>query len=83
VVKASITSQEVGNCVREAAGDWLTKLQLFDVYSGKGIDSGEKSLALGLTLQASSRTLTDMDVEGVVENVLTALQRNFDATLRE
>jgi phenylalanyl-tRNA synthetase beta chain len=83
VVANTITSQEICDCVRDAAGDWLTKLQLFDVYSGKGIDSGEKSLALGLILQASSRTLTDTDVEGVVENVLTALQQNFDATLRE
>lgn len=83
VVDQSISAVSISNCVREAAGEWLAKLQLFDVYSGKGIDSGEKSLALGLTLQASSRTLTDTDVEGVVGQVLDALKQNFDATLRE
>jgi phenylalanyl-tRNA synthetase beta chain len=61
----------------------LEQVQLFDVYKGKGIDSGKKSLALGLTLQDSSRTLTDGDVDIVMEQVLTRLRDNFGATLRE
>ena len=83
IVKEDISALDVIDCTREASGEWLKKLQLFDLYRGKGIDSGEKSLGLGLTLQASSRTLTDTDIEGVVERILAELTENFGATLRD
>ncbi len=69
--------------VREAAGEWLQDLILFDVYQGKGIESGKKSVALGLILQDPSRTLRDEDVEAVIGRVLDSLARALNATLRE
>lgn len=83
IVDDAITAKKVRECIIKAAGEYLINLELFDVYSGKGIDSGRKSLALGLTLQASSRTLTDEDVEGVMNNVLNALRTECSANLRE
>ncbi|NNG14562.1 MAG: phenylalanine--tRNA ligase subunit beta, partial [Gammaproteobacteria bacterium] len=83
VVDETLTAEKICKTIRAAAGDKLQNLELFDVYSGKGIDSGRKSLALGLTLQESSRTLTDTDVETVMEVVLTTLKTEFDATLRD
>jgi phenylalanyl-tRNA synthetase beta chain len=83
VVDDGVTGAAVQQGILEVAGDLLTDLQLFDVYKGKGIDSGKKSLALGLTLQDSSRTLTDGDVDLVIERVLTRLRENFGATLRD
>jgi len=83
IVDVAITAHQVCACITKAAGEYLQNLELFDVYSGKGIDSGRKSLALGLTLQASSRTLTEEDVEGVMDRVLTALSTDCSANLRE
>lgn len=83
VVNEAVSSGAVRACIMEAAGDLLQELQLFDVYRGKGIDSEKKSLAVGLTLQHSSRTLTDEDVDLVVKRVLTRLGEQFGATLRE
>lgn len=83
VVADTVSALEVDRVVRAVVGDLLTNLQLFDVYSGKGVDSGRKSLALGLTLQDQSRTLTDTEIEQVVENVLIALNKEFGATLRD
>ncbi|WP_126455304.1 phenylalanine--tRNA ligase subunit beta [Sulfuriflexus mobilis] len=83
IVNEAVAAENVCNTIRMAAGDKLHNLELFDVYSGKGIDSGRKSLALGLTLQATSRTLTDSDVEAVLEAVLSALKSEYDATLRD
>ena len=83
IVDNAITAHNVRECITNAAGKYLINLELFDVYSGKGIDSGRKSLALGLTLQASSRTLTEEDVEGVMNNVLKALSTECSANLRE
>ena len=58
-------------------------LKLFDVYQGEGIDSGRKSLALGLTLQANYRTLTDSEVDAAVEKIVNALHAQLGATLRD
>jgi len=83
IVDVAITAHQVCACIKNAAGEYLQNLELFDVYSGKGIDSGRKSLALGLTLQASSRTLTEEDVERVMDDVLRALGTDCSANLRD
>ncbi|MBE9516694.1 MAG: phenylalanine--tRNA ligase subunit beta [Proteobacteria bacterium] len=83
VVDADVPASHVLTVVRQAAGSWLSDLQLFDDYRGEGIDSGRKSLGLGLILQDSSRTLKEVEVEGVLENVLQALQKQLGAELRQ
>ncbi|WPL18110.1 Phenylalanine--tRNA ligase beta subunit [Thiorhodovibrio winogradskyi] len=67
---------------RAAAGDWLRELRVFDIYLGEKIESNRKSIALGLILQASSRTLTDQDVEDAVARVLIRLEQDLGARLR-
>ena len=69
--------------IREAAGEWLTDLKLFDVYHGKGIDPHRKSLAVGLTWQHPSRTLNDDEVSTTTQNIITSLEERFNATLRK
>jgi phenylalanyl-tRNA synthetase beta chain len=69
--------------VTAAAPDLLRDLILFDVYQGEKIEPGRKSLALGLILQASSQTLTDMEVEGTIGRVLERLASELGATLRD
>ncbi len=83
IVDDEITAQKLRECITEAAGELLQKLQLFDVYQGKGVDSGRKSIALGLTLQKFSRTLTDSEIDDVVATVLSSLNKNLGATLRK
>ncbi|GAB2522147.1 phenylalanine--tRNA ligase subunit beta [Lysobacter humi (ex Lee et al. 2017)] len=68
--------------VRAAAGEALRDLVLFDVYQGKGVETGFKSVAMGLILQEKTRTLTDRDVDAVVGDVVAALQREHGATIR-
>jgi len=83
VVDEAIPAGILQSCIRETAGEDLRQLQLFDVFRGKGIDSGKKSLALGLTLQAFSRTLTDKEIDALIERVLRQVQQKFGATLRD
>ena len=73
---------DVMSLIREKAGDYLTKLNLFDIYQGKGIDPDRKSLALGLTWQHPSRTLNEEEVNEAVDNVLAHLADRIDAQLR-
>ena len=60
----------------------LEELKVFDIYRGKGIDSGRKSFTLGLTLQDSSRTLKEHEVDAVIARVVSALQTELGAQLR-
>jgi phenylalanyl-tRNA synthetase beta chain len=68
--------------VEAAAGGFLRDLVLFDRYAGAGVESGFKSLAMGLILQDESRTLTDRDVEQAVAEVISALQAEHGAVMR-
>lgn len=83
VMDEAVTAQEVQNCIKEVAGETLNKFELFDVYRGEGIDFGRKSLALGLTLQDLSRTLTDTDVDKELNKIIDVLKKRLGATLRE
>ncbi len=82
VAELTLPVEQLFAAIREVAGDYLTHLNLFDVYVGKGIDPDRKSLALGLTWQHPSRTLTDDEVNLSVDQILTHLNDRFGATLR-
>ncbi len=82
VVGRDLSYREVHDCIRRAGSDLLTEIRLFDVYTGEKVDSGRKSLALGLILQASSQTLKDEDVEAVIQHILASLHDQLGATLR-
>jgi phenylalanyl-tRNA synthetase beta chain len=83
VVDEAIAVDDLCAEVRTAAGELLQELVIFDVYQGKGIETGRKSIAFGLILQDSSRTLTDEDTEALVARVTRRLEDSIGATLRE
>ena len=82
VVPEALPWAAVAATVEAAAGPGLRELRLFDVYAGKGVESGFKSLAMALILQDESRTLTDRDVDAVVAAASAALAREHGATIR-
>ena len=82
VVADSVPWAVVAASVRAAAGASLRDLLLFDRYAGKGVETGFKSLAMGLILQDESRTLTDRDVDAVVAEIVATLQREHGAAIR-
>ena len=83
VLDDKIELNEVVLELKSLASNLLTNLELFDVYHGEGIEKGKKSLALGLTFQATSSTLKDEEVEAIMDTVLAGLNNKFGATLRE
>ncbi|MFC0678918.1 phenylalanine--tRNA ligase subunit beta [Lysobacter korlensis] len=72
----------IADAVKQAAGPSLRDLVLFDRYQGKGVETGFKSLAMGLILQDETRTLTDRDVDAAVAETIAALQREHGAVIR-
>jgi phenylalanyl-tRNA synthetase beta chain len=82
VVAETVAADAVLAFVRSSCGAALRDLQLFDVYRGQGIDSGKKSLALGLIFQSASSTLTDTEIDEMVAGVVVAVGRDLDGVLR-
>jgi phenylalanyl-tRNA synthetase beta chain len=67
---------------REAGGDDLREVRIFDVFRGAQVGEGRKSVALHLTFQAPDRTLTDDEVAALRERIVAALGERFGAELR-
>ncbi|MPY96082.1 MAG: phenylalanine--tRNA ligase subunit beta [Acidimicrobiia bacterium] len=82
VTPDGVAAGEVAASVREAAGELLVDLALFDVYRGGQLGQGRRSLAYRLRLQASDRTLTDEEVATVRARVAAAVEATHGATLR-
>ncbi len=82
-VAADETFGRIAERVSVAASTRLLELRVFDIYQGKGVEIGRKSVALGLILQDLSRTLTDTDADGIVAAVCAELRSSLDARIRE
>ena len=78
----AVSYAAVADCIRATLGKRLKALRLFDLYAGKGLGEGRKSLAIGLILQDDSRTLTDEDADACVAEAIAALHRDALARLR-
>lgn len=83
MVGQAVTAEQIRATVMAAGTEWLRDVFIFDVYQGKGITPGKKSLALGLILQHSSRTLMDSEINEWVEKLVGILKQTYNATLRE
>jgi phenylalanyl-tRNA synthetase beta chain len=81
-VLEEISWSQIEQTVRDSLGMLLKELKLFDRYSGKGVEAGRKSLAMGLILQDASRTLTDDDADRCVREAVAALEQTCKARLR-
>ncbi len=82
-VNESIPVSDLLQTIHAATSDLLVNCEVFDIYRGKGVKNGLKSVAFSLILQEFSRTLTEQDVDAEIENVVSALNKQFAATLRE
>ena len=81
VVDESVGAGTLMEAVRKAAGKTLETIKLFDIYRGNQLGEGKKSLAYTLTLRASDRTLTDEEINGIMDKVLKCLVE-YNAELR-
>jgi phenylalanyl-tRNA synthetase beta chain len=81
-VPAGTTVADVERVIRAAAGDLLERLDLFDQYTGAGVDRDHRSLAWRLTFRHPDRTLRDKEIEGRRGKILSALQEELHVRQR-
>ncbi|WP_428772342.1 phenylalanine--tRNA ligase subunit beta [Vibrio sp.] len=83
VVKDSIASGDVVDACLETGGEFVKDAKLFDVYVGKGVEEGHKSLAIALTLQSVERTLEEAEIAASVDAIVAHVADKFGASLRD
>jgi phenylalanyl-tRNA synthetase beta chain len=82
IVPEAVSFAQIADVASELAGALLTDLNIFDQFSGQGVEKGYKSLAISLILQDVSSTLTDEAVDSLVDRVVKGLESRLDAQLR-
>ncbi len=83
IIDETVTAADLIKTIYESGLKCLTKARIFDIYRGKGVDFGRKSVALGLTFGDVSGTLTDTEVNHMVDLIINKLSDDYSATLRE
>ena len=83
VVNENVAAGDLVKVAALSAPDLIQSVTVFDVYQGPGIEAGRKSIALGLILQETSRTLTDEDADTALDAALHNLKQEFAAELRD
>ena len=83
VANKDITSEEIAGIIKKAGGSVLSKIDVFDVYTGKGIDEDKKSIAYSLTFEKMDRTLTDEEINSSLDKIIETLSKKIGAELRK
>jgi len=83
LVKESVTSSQIIDLIGQTAKNWLNSIVIFDIYRGKGVEDGYKSVALGVVLQHPERTFKEAEINKTMGRIVSALTEKLDAVLRE
>lgn len=67
---------------KKLAGNNLKEIEVFDVYEGKGIDESKKSLAYSLTFSSNDKTLTDEEINPLLDKIVENAKKEYNAELR-
>ena len=76
VADKNIASQDIGMMIKKSAGSLLINSNIFDVYMGKGIDDNKKSIAFSLEFGSADRTLTDDEINEILNKIILSLEKN-------
>ena len=83
IVDESIESANIEKQIKKSAGNLLESIEVFDVYTGEHIEEGKKSIAYSLTFSDSKKTLTDDEVTGIFNKVISDVEKTLGAFLRK
>ncbi len=82
LVDEEVPTEKLLRAAKGADKKLIAGVELFDLYAGKGVDSGKKSLAISVTLQPQDKTLTDPEIEAVCDKVVAQVTKATGGTLR-
>ncbi|MDD8017485.1 MAG: phenylalanine--tRNA ligase subunit beta [Bacteroidota bacterium] len=82
LLRNEVTVQEIEDEIRKAGGKLITEVTVFDIFSGKALGEGQKSVAFSLKLNSGEKTLSEEEIEKIISNIVHAVQSTFGAVLR-
>ena len=82
LIDDGISFAQIEKAVKDSERKLLKNVELFDVYTGEGLEAGKKSYAISLTLQDEEKTLQDKQIEAVMSKIIANLQKQLGASLR-
>jgi len=82
IVERSVRGGDIVRVAQSVDKKLITDVTVFDVYEGKGIDEGKKSIAIAVTIQPREKTLTDQEIESVATKVVAEVARKTGGVLR-
>jgi phenylalanyl-tRNA synthetase beta chain len=82
IVDSGIAADQLTKAARAADRSLIERVEVFDLYEGKPLPAGKKSLAIAVTLQPKERTLTDAEIEAVAQKIVTAVVKATGGVLR-
>jgi phenylalanyl-tRNA synthetase beta chain len=83
LVRQQITAQQIINCINSSKEVAVREVAIFDIYQGKGIEEGFKSVAVSLVLQDFAQTLTDLEIDAIFRRLLDKMTAQLNARLRD
>lgn len=83
VVDKKSVSKDIEKVIKSAGGSLLTNIEVFDVYTGVGVGIDKKSIAYSLTFSDMKKTLTDEEINGLMDKIIDALSKKCGAELRK
>ena len=81
-MEESILSVDVVKAVQRAERNILDSVNIFDIYSGKNIEDGKKSIAFKVVLQPKEKTLTDEEIESISSKIIDLVEKDTGGKLR-
>src|SRR5258705_217242 len=82
ILDAGIAADQVVKAARAADRQLIERVDVFDLYEGKGVPEGKKSLAIAVRLQPKERTLTDAEIDAIAQKIVNAVTKATGGTLR-
>ena len=82
LISNTVTAGKIKDCLNGIESDILKEIQLFDVYSGDGVEQGMKSVALAFHMQHADRTLMDDEVNSLMQSMIEHLEQQLNAVIR-
>lgn len=82
IVDKNLESATIEKQIKKSAGNLLTSIEVFDVYTGEHVDEGKKSIAYSLTFSDSKKTLTDDEVTEIFERIIADAEKLLGITIR-
>lgn len=83
VVDKKSVSKDIEKVIKSAGGSLLTNIEVFDVYTGVGVGIDKKSIAYSLTFSDMKKTLTDEEINGLMDKIIDAVSKKCSAELRK